>query len=235
MLKYQEVASQIEAKIIEEDLEQGTKLPSVGELVTEYQVSKNTILQTLKVLESRGFIYQVQGSGIFVRRKKRIGYLTLLENQGFSGDLDYAEMQAKVLSVKVIKAPEEVANNLHCTTADEAYQIKRVQYINGQILCVEESYYKKSVVTFMSKSIAEGSIFQYLVDGLNIHIGFSDRYLSVHKTKGEISQHLELPENSPMLLIEEIYYANNGDPFDFAKNYYHYEHSQFFLQSNGRM
>lgn len=234
MLKYQEVAQKIENKIIEENLSQGTKLPSVGELVTEYEVSKNTILQTLKVLENRGVIYQVQGSGIFVRRKRRKGYITLLENQGFTGDLSYVDMKSKLISLKTIPATEEVANNLHCSIGEEVYQIKRVQYINGQVLCVEESYYKMSVVTFLNDAIAEGSIFQYLAKGLNVHIGFSDKYLSVHKAKGEIAVHLELPEDSPMLLVEEIYYSNSGEPFDFAKNYYHYEHSQFFLQSNGK-
>lgn len=231
MLKYQEVALQIENKILEEDLSQGTKLPSVGELVSEYGVSKNTILQTLKVLESRRVIYQVQGSGIFVRRRKRKGYITLLENQGFSGDLTYFEIDSKVISVEIVKATEEVATNLRCSTEDDVYKVQRVQSIQGQILCVEKSYYKISMVPFLSEAIAEGSIFQYLEKALNIHIGFSDKYLSVHKTKGEISALLELPEDSPMLVVEEIYYTNNGEPFDFAKNYYHYEHSQFFLQS----
>lgn len=230
MLKYQEVAQQIESKIQTENLPQGTKLPSVSELVTEYQVSKNTILQTLKVLESRSVIYQVQGSGIFVRRRKRKGYITLLENQGFSGDLTYFDVVSKVINVTIVKATEEVANNLHCTLDDDVYLVKRVQSIRGQILCVEESYYKMSVVTFLNESIAKDSIFHYLEKALNIHIGFSDKYLSVHKTKGEISRYLELPEDSPVLLVEEIYYTNTGDPFDFAKNYYHYEHSQFFLQ-----
>lgn len=155
----------------------------------------------------------------------------MLENQGFSGDLTYLDVDSKVISVDIILAPEEVANNLHCTMSDEVYMVKRVQSIRGQILCLEESYYKMSVVPFLSTSIAEGSIFQYLEKGLAINVGFSDKYLSVHKAKGEIAQHLELPEDSPMLLVEEIYYTSNGDPFDFAKNYYHYEHSQFFLQS----
>ncbi|BAK20905.1 GntR family transcriptional regulator [Melissococcus plutonius] len=230
-MKYQEIAQQIIQHIQADNLPQGTKLPSVSELVKEYGVSKNTILQTLKVLESKGVIYQVQGSGIFVRRKKRKGYITLLENQGFSGDLTYFDVISKVINVSLIPAPEEVANNLYCSQAEEVYRVKRVHSIRGQTLCLEESYYKTSIVPFLSDSIAEGSIFQYLEKGLNINIGFSDKYLSVHKTKGEIAYYLELPENSPMLLLEEIYYTSNGEPFDFTKNYYHYEHSQFFLQS----
>lgn len=229
MLKYQEVAQHIENEIQTKNLSQGTKLPSVNELVAKYKVSKNTILQTLKVLESRSIIYPVQGNGIFVRRRKRKGYITLLENQGFSGDLTYIDVVPKVICFKVVKATEEVANNLQCTLDDDVYFVKRVLSIRDQILCLEESYYKMSVVTFLSEAILEESIFQYLEKGLNIKTGFSDKYLSVLKTKGDISKYLELPKDSPMLLVEEIYYTNTGEPFDFAKIYYHYEHSQFFL------
>ncbi|MBS7576066.1 MULTISPECIES: GntR family transcriptional regulator [unclassified Enterococcus] len=231
MLKYQEIAREIEKKIKTENLKQGTKLPSVGELVAQYKVSKNTILRTLKELEVKGAIYQVQGSGIFVRRRNRKGYITLLEHKGFSGDLDYLEVESKVINFEIVAATEEIANNLQCEIGDKVYLVKRIQSIQGQILSVEESYYKKRLITFLNRSIIEGSIFQYLEEGLNIHVGFSDKYLSVHKTKGQISKYLGLPENSPMLLVEEIYYTNNGEPFDFSKLYYHYEHSQFFLQS----
>lgn len=231
MLKYLEVAQQIEKKIHDEKLPQGTKLPSLNELVTIYKVSKNTILKTLTVLESRGEIYQVQGSGIFVRQKRRTGYITILENQGFSKDLIYLNIASKVISLELTNATEEVATSLQCSMSDEVYKVTRVQYIDNQILCYEISYYKKSIVTYLNDSIVEDSIFNYLENGLKINIGFSNKYLIVKKTKGDISKYLELPDNSPTLLVEEIYYTNAGEPFDYAKNYYHYEHSQFFLQS----
>ena len=55
--------------------------------------------------------------------------------------------------------------------------------------------------------------------------------MSMNKTNSELSGLLKVEVNSPVLIMEEIYYTNNGEPFDFTKNYYHYEHAQFFLQS----
>ncbi|HCN75342.1 UTRA domain-containing protein [Pseudolactococcus plantarum] len=62
-------------------------------------------------------------------------------------------------------------------------------------------------------------------------IGFSDKYISINKTNSEISSFLNVEKGSPVLIMEEIYYTNNGEPFYFTKNFYHYKHAQFFLQS----
>lgn len=231
MLKYQKIAQLIESEINTNNMPQGTKLPSINQLTEKYKVSKNTILKTLAVLEDNGVIYQVQGSGIFVRQKKRTGYITLLQNQGFSNELTYIGVSTKLISFDKIRVPTEIANHLQCKTDEEVYKVKRLHIIMGHPICLEESYFKTSIVTFLSEPLVEGSIFKYLTQALGIKIGFSDKYIRVGKTNDILSQFLDVPENSPVLSMEEIYYTNNGEPFDFTKNYYNFEHSQFFLQS----
>lgn len=232
MLKYQEIALKIEEKIHQEQLEQGTRLPSLGELITHYQVSKSTIVKSLAILESRGIIFQVQGSGIFVRRRKRTGYISFMENQGFTQDLEEFQLTSTVLNLDIVHPTEEVMNNLNCSSEDEVYHVKRIRYINGQTLCVEESYYKKEIVPYLNKEIVNDSIFKYLQTALNINIGFSDKYLNVGKINSELAEQLQLPNKSPALFVEELFYLNTGEPFDFSKTIYNYEHSQFFLQGS---
>lgn len=231
MLKYEEIASNIEDDIINYNYPQGTKLPNINDLVVKYSVSKNTILKALNILEIKGKIYQVQGSGIFVRQQTRKGYLTLQQNKGFSNELNYLDVQSDLIEFELIKATNEVISALQCELNDEVYMIKRLQKVNNQVVCLEESYYLKNLVSFLTPDIVSGSIFQYIEQALNINIGFSDRYLTVHKTDNYLSQILQLPKASPMLLVEEIYYSTNGQAFNFTKNFYHYEHSQFFIQS----
>ena len=69
MLKYQIIANEIENNIYSNDLPQGTKLPTVETLASEYKVSKSTIVKAIESLVSKGLVYQLQGSGIFVRRR----------------------------------------------------------------------------------------------------------------------------------------------------------------------
>ncbi|MBO1304987.1 GntR family transcriptional regulator [Enterococcus sp. 669A] len=232
MLKYMEIAADIERSIVEEDLKQGTKLPKFDELIRKYGVSKSTIVKALNILEGRGAIYQIQGSGVFVRRRNRLGYINMIENQGFTTNLDHFDITAKVLSLEKVLPDLEVKENLNCQEGEEVYHVKRIRYINEQILCVEESFFKSDIVTYLNEEIVMGSIFTYLNEALKLNIGFSDKYLHMIKLNEDNSPLLDLKPGDPGLFIEELFYLSSGVPFDFSRTVYHYEHSQFFVQSS---
>lgn len=231
MLKYQQIANEIENYIYNNDLPQGTKLPTVENFASKYNVSKSTIVKALESLVLKGMIYQVQGSGIFVRRRNRTGYINFNVLSGFTNNLKESKITSKVLDFNIIKADSKIADLLECNLNDEIYRIKRIRYINNEIMCYEESYYKKSIVPYLTKEIAEGSIFEYLNNALNLNIGFSDRYLNVIKLDKSISNLLELNIDDPAMSVSEQIYLTSGLMFNFSKIIYHYKHTQFYSQS----
>lgn len=232
MLKYQQIATEIENYIKDNALQQGDKLPVLEALMAEFEVSKSTITKSLDLLEKKGAIFQVRGSGIFVRRLKRKGYISLLTNQGFKKDLEDFDITSEVIELEVRKPTQEAAHNLSIGLDDDVYYVKRLQYINGQTLCLEESYYNKSIITYLNKEIVSESIFNYIREGLGLKIGFSDSYLRVDKLNEEEAKYLGLDIGAPKLHLESIIHLTNGQPFDFSKITYNYQQSQFFIQAN---
>ena len=232
MLKYQQIANDIEKYIYDNDFSQGTKLPTVETLASDYNVSKSTIVKALESLVLKGIVYQVQGSGIFVRRRNRTGYIDLNVTAGFTNTLKHFKVTSKVLNLEVINLSEEIAKSLECSTKDEVYSVKRIRYIDGEIMCYEESYYKKSVVPYLTKEIAEKSIFEYLEAALGLNIGFSDRYVHIDKLSDDVANILELNPGDPAMTVLEQIYLSSGLTFNFTKLTYHYKHTQFFLQSS---
>ncbi|SDP48957.1 GntR family transcriptional regulator [Halobacillus aidingensis] len=235
MLKYQQIAIDIEKYIEEHNLQQRDKLPVLENLMARFNVSKSTITKSLDLLEKKGVVYQVRGSGIFVRRHNRKGYISLLSNQGFKKDLEEFNVTSEVVELKVCQPTEEVAYNLNIDQHQKVYYVKRIRYINGQTLCLEESYYNKSSVTYLNWEIASESIFHYIQEGLGLKVGFSDIYLHVDKLNEEEAAYLGLKEGDPKLFMESIFHLTNGQPFDFSKVTYNYEQSQFFLQANSHI
>jgi len=233
MLKYQKIAIEIEEYIENNQLQQGNKLPVLETLMTQFDVSKSTIIKALEVLEKKGLIFQVRGSGIFVRRLRRKGYINLLTNQGFKKDLDDFSITSKVVELDVKKASSEVAHNLNIELNSEVYYVKRIRYINGQTLCLEESYIDKAIIPYLNKEIATESIFNYIREALGLKIGFSDSYLYVDVLNQEEAKFLNLKSGLPKLYVENIFYLTNGQSFNFSKVNYNYEQSQFFIQANG--
>ena len=231
MLKYQIIANEIENDIYSNDLPQGTKLPTVEALASEYNVSKSTIVKAIESLVSRKIVYQLQGSGIFVRKRNRTGYINLNFTQGFTTSLKEFNITSKVLDFNLIKANKEIAELIECDVNDDIYLIKRLRYIDDEIMCYEEAYYKKSIVPYLNKEIATGSIFEYLQTALNLNLGFSDRYLHLEKLDNNLANLLNLAPNDPAMIVLEQIYLSSGVCFNVSKLVYNYKNTRFFLQS----
>lgn len=112
MLKYEKIARTIEEEIAKHQFKEGQKLPKLETLMSSYDASKSTIMKALSLLEKKGLLYQVRGSGIFVRKQQRRGYIHF-SNQGFSGELNQFDITAEVIQLNETTASEEVASNLN--------------------------------------------------------------------------------------------------------------------------
>ena len=232
MLKYQIIANEIEHNIYSNNLPQGTKLPTVETLASDYKVSISTIVKAIEALVSRGIVYQLQGSGIFVRRRNRSGYIDLNITEGFTNSLKEFTVTSKVLEFDLIPANEEIAELIECNINDSVYLVKRLRYLNDEIMCYEEAYYKKSIVPFLTKEIAKGSIFKYLKTAFNLKPGFSDRYLHIEKLNDKVANILNLNPGDPAMVVLEQIYLPSGVLFNASKLVYNYKNTQFFLQSS---
>ncbi|WP_392566771.1 GntR family transcriptional regulator [Utexia brackfieldae] len=232
MLKYDDVAEKIEHYIHQNQLSAGTQLKNIDALIHQYQVSRSTIIKALNKLERKGTIYQTQGSGIFVRQPKKSDYFSFIESHGFTRDLNNMPSTTKILQLDIIKPDSQLCQELQCDPSEDIYFIKRLRYVDNQIHCVEQSYYRKKMIPYINTEIASGSIFTYIKEVFNINIGFSDKYFEVNVLNEELAEYLSLPVNSPALFVNETFYTTAGDIFDFSKICYHFENTQFFLQSN---
>lgn len=126
MLKYQKIALEI-ARHITENLQQKDKLPVIETLISHFKVSKSTIIKALKVLEDKGIIYMVRGSGIFVRGEGRKEYYNLLgvnELQEDASDNRYDLLE--IMEMKRINALPEVINALRLEKTAKVYSVKYV-------------------------------------------------------------------------------------------------------------
>ncbi|AXZ22451.1 GntR family transcriptional regulator [Staphylococcus warneri] len=229
MLKYEHIANDIEWFIDNGHYQAGDKLPSVEELKVKYNVSKSTIIKSLAILEKEGTIFQARGSGIYVRNKKIDGYVNLLKTKGFSDNLQDHNISSLVIEFDEFIPEEAVRTHLKLNKNEKVIFIKRLRFLDNQILCIETSYFNKNIVPTLDKKIATQSIFSHIQKQLNINIGFSDIYFYVDFLNKNESQLLELNEGDPCMRHELIFHTNKGMPFDYSNIVYHFKNAKFFV------
>ncbi len=90
------------------------KLPTEEALMNRFEVSRNTIRKVISQLVNRGYIFQVQGSGMFLRETSVTDYINLGSLRGLTKNLVSQNIETKVLESEVIDADEEIAKRMQC-------------------------------------------------------------------------------------------------------------------------
>ncbi|PTH35214.1 GntR family transcriptional regulator [Staphylococcus arlettae] len=229
MLKYEMIAQEINEYIEKEHYEAGDKLPNVEKFKEIYGVSKSTVIKALENLEKKGIIFQTRGSGIYVRNKKKDGYVNLFSASGFHDEIVGRQLTYEVKKVAEVTPSKHVQKQLKLEADEPIYKVERVIYVDNKTFCTELSYFNKSVVLYLNEGIAESSIFEYLEQHLKVKIGFSDIYFKVDKLTENEAPKLSLQAGEPCLRYEQLFYTTTGVPFDYSQLVYHYENALFYI------
>ena len=230
--KYGEVVKVLENEILEGKYNKTKKLPTEDELIGILNVSKLTLRKALDILVSKGYVYRVQGSGVFLRDFNREGCMDVREMNGLTRTYFNNSLKSRVIELSLIDADEELASKMKCPVNTKVYYIKRVRYLEDVPMEIEESYYNKEIIPYLNKEICEGSIFTYIINDLKLKIGFSDRVISCDKLNAEDAVLLGLKENDPALILNNTVFLSNGIVFDISIEKYNYNKMKIISLTN---
>lgn len=231
-VKYKEIAKFIEEAILKDEYKENSKLPTEEELMKKFTVSRNTIRKSISLLVDKGYVYQVQGSGIFIRQTSKDGCITLGNIRGLTGDFPSKKITTKLLSLEQVKANEEISKKMKCSVGTDLYHVKRLRYLDGVNFAVEYSYYNKDIIPYLNKDIVEKSIYSYIQNDLKLNIGFADKMIYCDKLDKEHSELLMLAEGEPATIIEDTVFLTNGLIFDISKVIYNYKMARMLSLAN---
>ncbi len=222
-VKYREIADSLEQDIRAGIFDESKKLPTEEVLAKQFGVSRSTVRKAVTQLVNRGYIYQVQGSGMFLRKKSETDYINLGSLRGLTKDLPEKTIETKILELHVIDADEGIAERLQCEAGTKVYYTKRIRMVNKEPFSIEISYFKKDVVPYLNEEIAVQSIYTYLIDDLRLNIGFADKVINCELMDEETAQLLHLSIADPCLIIENTVSLTNGNIFELSKSIFHYQ------------
>lgn len=221
--KYEIVVNILEKEMLEGKYNDTKKLPTEEELIKRLEVSKNTIRKAIDVLVRKGYIYRVQGSGIFLRDFSRTGCMDIREMNGLTRTYSNNMLKSKVLELSLINADEELASKMKCEVNTPVYYVKRVRHLNEEPMEIEESYYNKNIIPYLNEEICSKSIYSYIIDDLKLKIGFADRVISCDKLTEEDAKLLNLEKDDPTLILNNTVFLTSGVVFDVSLEKYNYK------------
>lgn len=214
MSKYKKVYQDIKKKV----WSTGQALPTENELMEVYSYSKDTIRKALSLLEMDGYIQKKQGKSSIVIEHglMKDQYLSEIKTAGELNKRSQHQIQTQLTSLYIIQGQEDLMSTFEVDDKVDFYRVSRVRTIDGERLEYEISYFDRRIVPYLSKEIAEKSIYQYLENDLGLEISHSRREISFRFATEEEKSLLDLAGYDMVVSVTSTAYLADGRPFQYG-------------------
>ncbi|MDO8301260.1 GntR family transcriptional regulator [Lacisediminimonas sp.] len=134
---YQQIKVLITQSLQAGEWKPGELIPSEVELAARYKVSQGTVRKAIDELSAENLVVRRQGKGTFVathhEARAQFRFLRLMPDAG-----EPHPAENRIIEVKRLRAPVEVARLLDLRGGDAVIFIKRVQSFDGEPIIVDE-------------------------------------------------------------------------------------------------
>ncbi len=218
MSKYKKVYQDIKKKIEDQVWSTGQALPTENELMEIYSYSKDTIRKALSLLEMDGYIQKKQGKSSIVIEHglMKEQYLAEIKTAGELNKRSKHQIQTELTSLYIVQGQDDLMSTFEVDDKVDFYRVSRIRLIDGERLEYEISYFDRRVVPYLSKEIAESSIYRYLEEELKLTISHSRREISFRFANEEEKQLMDLADYEMVVVVTSVTYLSNGQAFQYG-------------------
>ncbi|AVK61229.1 GntR family transcriptional regulator [Lactobacillus sp. CBA3605] len=228
---YRAIAQDIIKSIMSD--EYATKLPTEKTLMARFNVSRNTIRKAIDVVFRHGLLRRVQGSGNFIIKPPENSTTVLNLSIGFdqSSMVAGGPLTSKVVTFDKVEANQRLAQQGNITVGTELYRVIRLRYLKDELYDLEESYFPRTVVPFMSADSVQHSIFVFLREAYGITGSTTENYVHQVRLDAERAALLEQPVGDKTMRLDGINYLTDGTVFNFSSTFFVYQDLELYYHT----
>lgn len=216
--KYLAIAEKLKHEIETGEYQPNDQLPKEFDLARSYNVSRITVRNAMKELESQGLIYRIQGAGSYVK-ERNLMHATVDSNQ--LELINLKKYKLKLLDFEVGQVIPKITEALNVQPYDIVYTIKRAAMAtNKQLVSFQKICIPAKVIQVLNMEM----MYPLIQQKLNVKPAKATREISlVHAdqdliTKGEVKGQVE--EKEPLLKWLQKSYLSGGWAFEWNETYY---------------
>jgi GntR family transcriptional regulator len=226
---YIRIANHLRNRVMSGIYKKGEKIPGEMELCNEFNTSRVTIRQSLKVLEQQGMLIRKQGIGTLVSDKVKLQPINF---NGFIEDIIFQLLPAQVVEINKSIEPvtPEIKQILQLNPEDtHIVKLQRIRAIDDQINSYALNYLPLEIgESFDENSLEEYSLIE-LIDMKEI-VADSTQTIEAILADKAIAHKLGVDIGSAVLFSEYVMYGIQKKPVNLARVYYHAERYKYTVK-----
>lgn len=219
---YQQIKALITQSLQSGEWKPGELIPSEVELAARFKVSQGTVRKAIDELAQENLVVRRQGKGTFVAThhevRAQFRFLRLMPDEG-----EPHSAENRVIEVKRLRAPAEVARLLEMKSGDPMIFIKRVQSFDGVPTILEELW----LPGVLFKGLTAERLIEYKgpMYGL-FETEFGTRMIRASEQLRAVcadesaAQLLEVQPGTPLLSVERVSFTYGDKPVEVRRCLY---------------
>lgn len=198
-------------------LPNGTRLPTERNMAAELNVAVGTLRKSLNILEEKGMLKRVQGSGNYVQFKPDVKSvytffrLELPEGGGLP--------TAVLISVDKLKRPDKAAE----FKSKLAYRIRRLRCLDETPVAVEEIWLDARFSASLTQDDLSDSLYLDYKTKLNLVISSVEDKVGVAQVPSWKPKEFALKVSQYCGFIERLAFDQAGELSEYSENWFHPE------------
>ncbi len=219
--KYQLIINDIKQKILNNTYKVDDKLPTENELADIYGVSRMTVNKALIDLEKDNYVYKIQGSGTYVKRRtlnKKFGSSVSFTNDiSSSGSIP----SSKLLEFRYCNYDEFpiIFKGLNLNENDNLIFFKRLRFSNNNPVAISLTFVSPKIVRNIDINELNNSFYDYILNKYNIKPICKNYTVSACMANSSQKKWLNTDETA-LLKVSHYSYTQNGNPFEYNETFY---------------
>lgn len=226
---YQQIKALIMLRLQSGEWKPGELIPSEVELGNRFKVSQGTVRKAIDELAAENLVVRRQGKGTFVAThhedKAQFRFLRLMPDDGQPKPAD-----KRVIELKRLRAPAEIARLLNMKSGDSVIFVKRVMSFEGMPTILEELWLPGAI--FKSLTLERLVEYRGPMYGL-FETEFATRMIRATEqiraasADMEVAQFLSVPPMSPLLSVERVSFTYGDKPVEVRRGLYVTDHHHY--------
>ncbi len=226
---YQQIKALITQSLQSGEWKPGELIPSEVELAFRYKVSQGTVRKAIDELSAENLVVRRQGKGTFVathhEAKAQFRFLRLMPDVG-----EAQQPENRILEVKRVRAPAEVARVLDIKSGDSVVCIRRLQYFESVPTIFEEIWLPGAIFKGLTvERLAEykGPMYGLFETEFGTPMVRASEKLKAVSADPAAVELLNVAIGAPLLSVERVAFTYGDRPVELRRAMYVTEHYHY--------
>ena len=229
MKKYEVILQDLEKKIFNDIYKTNDMLPSENELAVNYESSRSTVRQALKILEEKGLIQRRHGYGSIVLAHDRLlfpisvltSYKELQTSMGFHSETE-------VIRFERLEINPKLSETTGFAVGEHAISILRRRKVDGKFSILDWDLFLEKYSEGLTPEHAKISTYDYLEDTLGLDIAYAQKEVTIDLACEDDFKYLDLnPKDHHVVSVKSHVYLADNTLFQYTESRHQVDRFRF--------